>query len=497
MARKIITAIACFALLSCLYRSADAYNCDPTNNLTLTTSSSIANHELTKLWQLDFEKDLLWQPLLLSNGNVIVTTTTSVCMVNPDIGRKVWETVVGSGAIWNSVTGEKSIICFSGNSVTSLSILNGKQLWSKNLDYTMTAQPVSNGISVFLFYDKKITCLDLVSGNEEWTKTVSGVITQQPCIYSGKLYAACINGFLGCFDAKDGAADWETNLGDIATEKLVGTDRYIYLVSEKTLYAVLRSTGKPLWKYIAKSDGLAPTINGGLVFFTSKDKTVYCIDSNTVTKGCCMSTGRQMWSLYLGSECSSQPVASEGHIYQFTSDGWLYDIKTDDGDVLWKYSTGCNLSKAILTPGQLLVPEGKRLTSLAPAPSTIKIFVDKPVLLRDGKEFRIDVGAKIINGKSMIPARHLLEPFGGQVSWDESEKLVTCMFKNKKLELWVGKPKARLSGSFVPIDSNSAIVPTNVSGRVMVPARFIIEKFMRLTVDWDETEKSFLIRKAE
>lgn len=497
MARRIIAAIACLVLLSCFFGDANAYNSDPTNNLTLTTSTSIANHELTKLWQLDFNDEILFQPLLLYNGNIVVTTAGSIFMVNPDTGKTVWETAIKSGITWNSAVGEKSVTCFSNNTCTGLSLLNGEMLWSRNLGYSITAQPVSGGSDVYLPCEKKIICLDTATGNQKWSQTASGVMTEQPCIYSGKLYVSCINGYVGSYGTEDGASDWETNIGDVATERLVGTDRYIYLVSEKTLYAVLRSTGKPLWKYIAKSDGLAPTINGGLVFFTSKDKTVYCIDSNTVTKGCCMSTGRQMWSLYLGSECSSQPVASEGHLYQFTSDGWLFDIKSDDGDVFWKYPTGCNLSNAILNPGQLLVPEGKRLTSLAPAPSTVKIFVDKPVLLRDGKEFRIDVGAKIINGKSMIPARHLLEPFGGQVSWDESEKLVTCTFKNKKLELWVGKPKARLSGSFVPIDSNTAIVPTNVSGRVMVPARFIIEKFMRLKVDWNETEKSFLIRKAE
>lgn len=105
----------------------------------------------------------------------------------------------------------------------------------------------------------------------------------------------------------------------------------------------------------------------------------------------------------------------------------------------------------------------------------------------------IDVAPVIIEGRTLLPIRYVVEPLGATVGWNSDEKKITILFKEKMIELWIGKSIARVNGVDTPIDpTNPKVVPMIISGRTMLPVRFIAEN-LGCQVDWDSTTRTVTI----
>ncbi|MBC7195354.1 MAG: copper amine oxidase N-terminal domain-containing protein [Caldisericia bacterium] len=105
----------------------------------------------------------------------------------------------------------------------------------------------------------------------------------------------------------------------------------------------------------------------------------------------------------------------------------------------------------------------------------------------------IDVPPQIVEGRTYLPIRWVAEPLGAEVNWDGKEKKVTISLKENLIELWIGKNMARINGVDTPIDpNNSKVVPMIISGRTMLPVRFVAEN-LGCKVDWDGTTKTVTI----
>ncbi len=105
----------------------------------------------------------------------------------------------------------------------------------------------------------------------------------------------------------------------------------------------------------------------------------------------------------------------------------------------------------------------------------------------------IDVPPVIIEGRTLLPIRWVGEPLGAEVGWDGEEKKVTVTLKSTTIELWVGKNIARVNGNYTLIDPNNPkVVPMIITGRTMLPVRFIAEN-LGCKVDWDGITKTVTI----
>ena len=106
---------------------------------------------------------------------------------------------------------------------------------------------------------------------------------------------------------------------------------------------------------------------------------------------------------------------------------------------------------------------------------------------------QIDVPPTIVEGRTLLPIRWVAEPLGAEVEWDGDEKKVTVTLKNTTIELWIGKNIAKVNGVDTPIDpSNPKVVPMIISGRTMLPVRFVAEN-LGCKVDWDQDTKTVTI----
>lgn len=120
---------------------------------------------------------------------------------------------------------------------------------------------------------------------------------------------------------------------------------------------------------------------------------------------------------------------------------------------------------------------------------TIVLHAGDPVMQVDAVRVVIDSTGTvpvIIQGRTMLPVRAIVEALGGAVSWDAARRAVGVVLGAKALELVIAKPFAVVNGSTVAIDpANASVVPAIVGGggRTMLPIRFLAEQ-LGATVSW-------------
>lgn len=101
----------------------------------------------------------------------------------------------------------------------------------------------------------------------------------------------------------------------------------------------------------------------------------------------------------------------------------------------------------------------------------------------NGEDVTLDVAAKIINDRTMIPIRFVAEELGFAVDWDGDSRTV-YLGENKEVVLPIGATAATVNGVSVALDSPAIIE----NGRTLVPLRFVSES-LGATVDWNAEER--------
>lgn len=113
-----------------------------------------------------------------------------------------------------------------------------------------------------------------------------------------------------------------------------------------------------------------------------------------------------------------------------------------------------------------------------------------------GKIKTNDVAPKIINDRTMLPARFVAESLGAVVEWDGDKQLVTITGKNLKTNedvtilITIGTEYAVVNGENVKLDSPAFIE----NDRTYTPIRFISEH-LGASVEWFENEQKVIITK--
>ncbi len=113
-----------------------------------------------------------------------------------------------------------------------------------------------------------------------------------------------------------------------------------------------------------------------------------------------------------------------------------------------------------------------------------------------GKTKTNDVAPKIVNDRTMLPARFVAENLGAAVEWDGDKQLVTIIGKNVKTDedvtilITIGAEDAVVNGKTVKLDSPAFIE----NDRTYTPIRFISEE-LGADVEWIESEQQVIITK--
>ena len=115
-----------------------------------------------------------------------------------------------------------------------------------------------------------------------------------------------------------------------------------------------------------------------------------------------------------------------------------------------------------------------------------------------GKSKTNDVAPKIVNDRTMLPARFVAENLGAKVEWDGEKQLVTITGKNLKTDenvtilITIGSATVKVNGKEIKLDSPAFIE----NDRTYTPIRFIAES-LGASVEWVEKDQKVIITKPE
>lgn len=118
----------------------------------------------------------------------------------------------------------------------------------------------------------------------------------------------------------------------------------------------------------------------------------------------------------------------------------------------------------------------------------INLIIGNPNMMINGIYSEVDAGRGtvpiLVNGRTMLPIRAIIESIGGKVEWDGSKSKVTLTLNDKTIQLWINNPKMIIDGVEEEIDPGRGNVPIIVNDRTLLPIRAIIQGFGGI-VEWN------------
>lgn len=120
--------------------------------------------------------------------------------------------------------------------------------------------------------------------------------------------------------------------------------------------------------------------------------------------------------------------------------------------------------------------------------------IGNPVMTVNGTEKPIDAEGSapvIVNDRTLLPVRAVVEEMGGTVAWDGNTQTVTLNYNSDEIKLVIDSLTATLNGAAQTLDT----APTIINDRTMLPIRFIAESF-KFNVDWTQATETVTITKS-
>ena len=135
--------------------------------------------------------------------------------------------------------------------------------------------------------------------------------------------------------------------------------------------------------------------------------------------------------------------------------------------------------------------EGENADAQADESKEIILQIDNPVMKVNGEEKNIDeegTAPVIVDGRTLLPVRAIVEEIGGEVAWNAETKEVTLTHEDQEIVLTIDSDEGFLNGEPQVLDAAPAII----NGRTMLPIRFVAQSF-GFNVDWNSETKEITI----
>lgn len=132
-------------------------------------------------------------------------------------------------------------------------------------------------------------------------------------------------------------------------------------------------------------------------------------------------------------------------------------------------------------------------TPASPSPvsgHTIVLTIGSKTMSVDGARIALDTRVALVDDRTLLPLRAVVEHLGGSIAWNARTRQVTLKVRGTTIVLTIGKNSALVNGKPLAIDAkNSKVVPLISSGCTMLPLRFVAEN-LGLKVGWNAKTKA-------
>ncbi len=124
----------------------------------------------------------------------------------------------------------------------------------------------------------------------------------------------------------------------------------------------------------------------------------------------------------------------------------------------------------------------------------VSLQIHNPIMEVNGISEEIDAGRGtkpvIIDGRTLVPIRAIIEAFGGTVSWEAKTRTAVLSLKGDTIRLTIDSRTAYLNNRANTLD----VAPAVINDRTMLPIRFVAESF-DLGVAWDAGKQRVTVLK--
>jgi hypothetical protein len=194
------------------------------------------------------------------------------------------------------------------------------------------------------------------------------------------------------------------------------------------------------------------------------------------------------------------PVANKQHligyyIYRRTSDGGYSDPITDFQLNSVSYTDNkivpgkdyFYICKAIYVAGSSQA--SNEVTAKSTATKSIDLQINNKKVKVNGLEKDIDpengTAPIIVDGRTILPIRVIIEELGGTVDWNAKTRTATILLDGTTIEITINNNKAKVNGINKDLDVPAQII----NGKTFIPLRFIVQN-LGCDVTWDGTTGS-------
>lgn len=113
----------------------------------------------------------------------------------------------------------------------------------------------------------------------------------------------------------------------------------------------------------------------------------------------------------------------------------------------------------------------------------LKIWINNPIGYINDKKIELEVPPIIINKRTMVPLRFIVEGLGGTIYWNSINSSIKIKFSEKEILMWINSSVSYINGEKYILDTP----PVILNGRTLVPIRFIAEALGSF-VFWNPTD---------
>ena len=126
----------------------------------------------------------------------------------------------------------------------------------------------------------------------------------------------------------------------------------------------------------------------------------------------------------------------------------------------------------------------------------VSLRLGEELMTVNGRETEIDPGRGtkplIVNERTLVPIRAVIEAFGGTVGWDGATRSAILEMNGDTVRLVLDSTTAYLNGEAKTLD----VAPVAINERTMLPIRFVAESF-GLGVAWDGQTRTVTVLQQE
>ena len=308
---------------------------------------------------------------VVADGKVIVADNYGLYALDETTGVKLWGPSSFTGSFYGAPTVVDGRIYMGTSSgyLYCVNATNGAKIWEYQATATgqiQTNTAVANGKVYFGTTDNYLYALNANTGAHVWHYVAGGAIYYSSPAVDGTMI------YFGCDDDKVYALNdtgslpalrWTyTTLGNVRSTPTIA-DGKIFFGSSSTdhaLFAVDKTTGGHLWKYVLSTSytiDTSPAFSDGIVYFTAPYNKAYALYANATVGINYTETDPaiRLWSTTVGTYPNS-PAVADGKVF-FGAGYALYALNAADGITLWTYTFTYTIDEPIVADGRIFVSQ--------------------------------------------------------------------------------------------------------------------------------------------